>query len=313
MSSVFDAVQSLGIDGVIKGDEYLAPCPAHKERTGRPDSHPSWSINLSNGLHHCFSCGYKGNVRSLISQLVGDEEASEWKITSSPKQGELDSSDLINRLRDVTSNLYIRPPTNNGYPEASLEVFTEPPRWALDEREVDTTSCAEMGALWDSRSELWVLVVRDNFGNILGWQYKSQHGPKVFRNWPAGMHMASCLFGYHYIGDQIDARDDLVVVESPLDAVRLWSFDIPAVALFGSSISQSQAKILQNHHVLLMPDHDDAGNGLRKQADEKLKRVRHVDYDGFPRGTDPGDLSRISIDRLVSDSASTLMRRVGRL
>src|SRR5262245_30905795 len=51
--------------------EIWAPCPQHEERTGHPDTHPSWSINKVTAEHHCFSCGYAGNLTSLLVDLTG--------------------------------------------------------------------------------------------------------------------------------------------------------------------------------------------------------------------------------------------------
>jgi DNA primase len=59
MIDVLATLERLGIEGKESGDEYVARCPMHAARTGREDSHPSWSINLQTGLFLCFSCGYR--------------------------------------------------------------------------------------------------------------------------------------------------------------------------------------------------------------------------------------------------------------
>jgi DNA primase len=58
---------SLGIETVQRNDELTGLCPMHLERTGREDSRPSWSMNAETGVHHCFSCGYKGTLVSLVA------------------------------------------------------------------------------------------------------------------------------------------------------------------------------------------------------------------------------------------------------
>jgi hypothetical protein len=41
----------------------------HFARTGKADNSPSWWINLSTGMHICFSCGYKGNLLQLVCDV----------------------------------------------------------------------------------------------------------------------------------------------------------------------------------------------------------------------------------------------------
>ena len=51
--------------------EIWAPCPQHEKRKGRPDSHPSWSINKRTYVHSCFSCRYSGTLTTLLFDLLG--------------------------------------------------------------------------------------------------------------------------------------------------------------------------------------------------------------------------------------------------
>ena len=305
MPDILDTLQSLGIDGNVRGDEYFAPCPAHKERTGSPDEHPSWSINLNEGIFYCFSCQYRGTLSVLIRDMVGEEAAKDWDIES-PR---IAPNVLMKRLREVRNAISVRPPTTQGFPEAALDVFMAPPEWALSIRNIEAGPAKDMGVLWDGRQDRWVLVVRDTYANIIGWQIKSEKGPKVFRNWPAGMHKGTSLFGYHFVKDYVSS-DPLVVVESPLDAVRVWGLGMPAVASYGSRLSSSQLDLLKYHRVIAFPDNDAAGLQMRSQLDSSLKGVRHVDWSDFPPGADPGDLTSKDILSLVSESRSTLANKV---
>ena len=46
------ALLRLGIEVTQRNNELLGLCPMHLERTGRPDSNPSWSMNADTGVHH---------------------------------------------------------------------------------------------------------------------------------------------------------------------------------------------------------------------------------------------------------------------
>ena len=54
-----------------RGEEVQGLCPMHKARTGKEDHNPSWWINSVTGAHICFSCGYKGNVYTLVADIKG--------------------------------------------------------------------------------------------------------------------------------------------------------------------------------------------------------------------------------------------------
>jgi DNA primase len=60
----------LGVDGSQRNREITGLCPMHLERVGRQDNNPSWSINTETGVHHCFSCGYKGILLGLIADVL---------------------------------------------------------------------------------------------------------------------------------------------------------------------------------------------------------------------------------------------------
>ena len=49
---------------------FIGRCPMHEQRTGKPDHHPSWSINRYTYVHSCFSCGYKGTLHGLLLDLT---------------------------------------------------------------------------------------------------------------------------------------------------------------------------------------------------------------------------------------------------
>ena len=42
--TILAALETLGIDYVVRGDEAFARCPAHREL------HPSWSINIDSSI-----------------------------------------------------------------------------------------------------------------------------------------------------------------------------------------------------------------------------------------------------------------------
>ena len=282
---VLATLERLGIEGKESGDEFIAACPKHFERTGRYDAHPSWSINLNTGLFLCFSCGYRGSLFTLVMDTEGVadiEVAKEFVV-----KGSLQNS--IERIPGA-----YRPVVNRtGVPESRLGAYTTAPSWALRSRRVTATACAHYGVLWSTYDESWILPIRDHDGLLLGWQEKSQTD-RHFRNFPTGVKKSDTLFGYHkFTGGQ------MVVVESPLDAVRLYSEGITgAVAVYGAIVSRKQIQLMTAaDEVVMALDADEAGRKASKELLQStrgvLKAVRFFAYDGSAK--DPGDMDHDQI------------------
>jgi hypothetical protein len=244
-----DTLTRLGIEIVgSRGYEVQAHCPAHLERTGKQDRNPSWYINADSGAHNCFSCGWKGSLYSLISYVTGVdwEKATEWL-------GSTDS--LVARFQRVTkeNELKIEEPTH--ITESMLSAFTEPPSEALLSRGLRRASALVYELKWDERNKNWIIPIRDPFTHkLLGWQEKG-YDHRYFNNKPAGIKKSETLFGYSQYNS-----GDLIVVESPLDVVRLASLGFFGVATYGATVSRAQFNLIRGaDRVIFAMDNDAAG------------------------------------------------------
>ena len=103
---------SLGIETTQRGDELTGLCPMHLERTGRQDNNPSWSMNAETGVHHCFSCGYKGTLLTLVAEIkdfttswgnLDFDSAKEWLNANI----EINFDYLAKQLEEAIKNLDI--------------------------------------------------------------------------------------------------------------------------------------------------------------------------------------------------------------
>lgn len=274
-SNIAAALDALGIAYTVKGDEAQANCPAHK------DFHPSWSCNLTTGMHNCFSCGFSGSFVRLVTHLRGcsQREAADW---CSGFQREWDQV-RVTVLPDAPA---VRPVRQ--YSEADLALFIPPPDWALDERNLTAEACAAYGVLFDLDEEAWILPIRDpETGKLWGWQEKSEHH---FRNRPHGVRKAQTLFGYQTLAEGATA----ILVESPLDAARIWAAGIPgAVASFGVEVSETQLDLIVDRcaRLIVALDDDDAGDKRCAQL-RRFTRipVRFFDY-ADSGAKDPGEMT----------------------
>lgn len=298
MIDVLSTVEALGIDGLVRGSEFVGHCPMHEKRTGRMDANPSWSINTDTGLFNCFSCGYRGSILTLIADLkgVGLDEAKSLTVRPS-------LSESVAKIPGA--NIRVSPP--EPITESRLSRFSAPPRWARNRRSLSRESCALFGIRWNYLSDSWIIPIRNaDTASLIGWQEKSET-QRVFRNFPVGVKKSRTLFGY-----DVFTGGRMVVVESPLDAVRLHSEGVPgAVAAFGAVVSKAQVLLMSAADEVVFaldnPFRDDAGRKSSIQLlDETrgvLKSVRFFDYSGID-AKDPGDMTHEQIEQGIQRAKS---------
>jgi DNA primase len=257
-----DTLTRLGIEiESIRGDEIQAHCPAHQERTGKTDRNPSWWINSDSGAHNCFSCGWKGNLYTLVSyvQNIEIDKVSDW-IGS--------AAGLSARFERITRppKPVIEEPTI--VTESMLSAFTAVPSYALQARGLTSTAAEMYGLKWDEHNKNWIIPIRDaKDSHLLGWQEKG-YSQRYFNNKPVKIKKSSSLFGYEQY-----KQGTMVVVESPLDAVRLASLGITGgVAIYGAVISDVQLSYIRGaDRILFALDNDEAGRRMTRALILKCK------------------------------------------
>ena len=284
-----------------RGDEVQGYCPMHKNRTGRDDRHPSWWINSLSGVHICFSCGYKGNVYTLVSDLKGIDYYDAQDFINEKAELPLDS--LLKRLKELPEYIPAEDPI--GMSEARLAVFTDVPEIEMKKRFLKPAAVMHCGVLWDNKNNSWILPIRDpNTHELWGWQEKGSKG-RFFKNQPVGVKKSKTVFNVHIMNEE-----PLVVVESPLDAVRLVGLNYNAIATFGAILSEDQAKIMRSaSRIIAAFDNDDAGKKACEQmlgfARKYGMELKYFNYDGIDV-KDVGDMT----EREIKQGVETARDRV---
>jgi hypothetical protein len=290
-------LNKLGIETAsVKGSEILAICPGHKRITGREDKHPSWWVNADTGQHICFACGFKGGLWSLIAERQGFYDSVGRLDYADAKDWFYESFDSIQLdvLTEISTPIQKEPEVK--ITEASLAIFSEPPAEALRSRGLSAAAAKHHQLLWDSAKKNWIILIRDPYSNkLLGWQEKG-FAQRFFRNYPPGMEKSKSLFGLsQYQGGR------MIVVESPLDVVRLTSLGIPGgVATYGVTISTEQLKLIREaDEVVFALDNDDAGRANSAKLLDLTKALKFeawfFNYSGTDR-KDIGAMSRSEVD-----------------
>lgn len=232
----------------VRDDRVHGLCPRHEERTGKVDASPSWSIDRDLHLHHCFSCGYSGTLRSMITDLMDlpADWVSEWLA-------EHEARLVTVRLRTLGRRKRAAAPGPE--PERLLKGFVDPPDKALAERHLERFAVNHYGVMWDPAAKAWILPIRSDNGALLGYQRKRK---RIVRNVPKKMWKRTTLFGI----DKFPEHGRAILVESPLDAVRLYSEGIQGgVSSFGAEVDPRQMELLRLHadELVLALDNDTVG------------------------------------------------------
>lgn len=279
-------IRELGInDYQITGDEAKAPCPFHS-----PDRHPSWYINLRSGLYHCFSCGARGNLAHLVSftrhirypeAVIWVNERIGWAKADRWREHNVEES-------------HFNPPSLK-INETDLALFTDPPQQALDDRGITIEESHRFGVRYAPANNSWILPIRDPYTNELwGWQEKFID-TRLFRNYPSGIKKSKTLFGLDAFTDGSTA----ILVESPIDAVRVSSFGAGSgLSSWGVSFSSFQQSLIheRTEHLILALDNDHDGIRETTRIAREFSQVR-VSVFSYEHVSvkDPGEMNDIDI------------------
>jgi DNA primase len=306
---VASALESLGIEVLTEqyGGELVALCPGHLARVGKLDGNPSWSINAESGVHYCFSCGFRGNLFTLIRDMKGYNAALSFRSDFAAHHRVL-MEDHDYDLPDINFSTADPVRVANFYPESWLEDYVDPPRWALTARRITLIGAKQYGIRWDAQDDSWIFPLRDpDTGRLLGFQKKSQR-TRMFRNRPRTVAKSETFFGW----DVVKGANKVVVVESPIDAVLLADMEVAAVAICGSRMSDSQISLLHGagfDSVFVWLDNDPAG----EKESQRLKRELTAQgvtseflladtYPAVGMGKDAGDLTFEQIESVLDQA-----------
>lgn len=138
--------------------------------------------------------------------------------------------------------------------------------------------------------------------NYVGFVGRSVEG-KDFKNTPK-LPKSKILFNLH----RAKLHDEVYVVESSFDAIRLDQCGVASVATLGSTVSKTQIELLTRNfnNVILVPDNDEAGKDMvRRVTDVMGARAVAI---GLPsRFKDIGDMMDSDIEQLVKKVQDPLL------
>lgn len=294
-TDLVEVLTGLGVDvHKVQNDEINGRCPVHYLYKGRESSRFSWYINSDSGLWYCFSCGARGNLSMLVSQLTDDPQALWRTHTHLINSG-------IQRLTDEDREHH-EPEVQVDWVKYSK--FAQLPDRVLKHRKIEAEVANRYGIRWDSGNRAVVLPIVSPLGELKGWQLKKSGW---VRNHPVGVHKGKTLFGI-----ERSRGSTALLLESPLDVARFHSVyegdKYSAVASFGANVSDEQVRILADKFdgIVVALDNDPAGKAETKRLAKVLPSfrsgIKYWKYDAAHK--DLGDMPYGSIIKGLTNVTS---------
>lgn len=300
------------IDQVRGEDRGHCPLPWGLHKNG--DTTGKFSINREKRCYNCFVCG-GGNLLSLVmaTEDLDPEAATKflYGLTKAEDAGS-EALDEIDRRYGGRSNRREVPYFN----QRVLDKWDQPHRW-YDERGIHNNIRNFFGCGYDpealrhknGESYSGPAVVLPHFyeGKLVGWQNrwldpdrpkwvpKYTNTPDFPREWT--------LWGYDACIEGVEDQKP-IIVESVPTALRLWSLGHPAIATFGSNMSENQMVLLRGflQGVVLAPDNDAPGTKWLAQLTDYLGDYIPLSVVGpvGEKGDDLGDIDEALVQEVLA-------------
>lgn len=266
--------------------------------TGHDKDTASLSIHRHDGRFFCFGCGIRGRNWNHMASFLNVEVLSEESLPDPFLTFTMDLSDDIKKAMQEFELPWDLEPWVGDYThdKKSGVVIAEETIHALEgcNRFDDIYRCPRIFFPVRQYGELFGWVSRRLDKPIEGIPYK-----RKYLNAP-GMLSSKILFPL----DEIERWNTnvVVIVEGPLDAVRLINYDIPALAIMGTGNYDPDNRVdllnIGAEKIILAMDSDDAGKKARRVIGPSLAEMFHVEDFYPPHKKDPGNMGRPYMDKL---------------
>jgi DNA primase len=295
---LFDLLQEIGIEHLVtRGHNIMGLCPFHQEST------PSWGIKIEEPhLHGCFSCGAKGNLFTLLTQ-IGKMPVAKAKRLANVITSEMQLPTFKTKVEKEKS-------TFKTIDESELYpfVFTKKVEHYLRSRGVTPSVAERIGCVHDKNTE------RILFPWYIEKELVGVTGRTLTNNRAKTLPMFGTLKGQAFFLPQRKITSDpFIIVEGEIDALKIYCTALENLGRISRNIgavgfgrfTDDQASLVLNSscdEVIIATDDDNTGSLLRMSIFRKLsgqKRIHRVMYEPFKkryRGKlDPGELTRKDI------------------
>lgn len=257
---------------------------------GHDEKAASLSIHRASGMFYCYGCGVKGKDWNALAALIGGD-----------KLRDQDLPDPFSIISDQLSRHIAKAAVKAAVP------------WGLKPWDRGKYRGLSEGFLKRVEAHLWyddgVRTDRIFFPiyqrtKLMGWVARrlDSDSHMKYRNSPK-LPATKILYPFDFVHKQFNCST-IVLVEGPMDALRLCYYHIPALAIMGTNNWRDKNRGLLTQlgakRVIICMDADAAGKKCRYEVLEPsletwFKKTEHFHP---PHGEDPGCMSREQINEL---------------
>lgn len=314
------------------GNNYLALCPFHNEKT------PSFSVNPRKQFYHCFGCGASGNAISFLMDFDKLEFVEAIETLAATVGLEVPKTENSSNQAQFTQ-LYILLEKVNDFYRAQLTKSVTAQNY-LKQRGISSTICKRFAvgyapAIWEHLNHFYtsssatkqqlfstgmlsnneakntfyarfrnriMFPIRNKRGNIIGFGGRSlgEEIPK-YLNSPETIlfHKGNELYGLYEAKQSNRNLNQIIVVEGYMDVIALAQYGITnVVATLGTAISTKQIQQLLRvcSRIFFCFDGDAAGKAAAWRALENslplLREGFELRFLFLPETEDPDTMIR---------------------
>lgn len=276
----------------VSGDNIAITCPFHKD--GR-ESHPSCFVyrktdndNVPFGYFKCFTCHEQGQLYKLVAKCLdcSYDEAKQWLIDNFSNT----FSDSYLELIDIDLNRKVE---NNYLDESILDNYKYVHPY-LTNRGIKEDIIKKFSVGWNKKTDSVTFPMWDEHNNLIGITERSVNKKNFYI--PEGIDLPIYLLNYI----KNENISEVWVVESQIDALYLWGFGYPAIALIGTGGKKAYS-ILKKSGIRLYHlcfDGDLAGRHGAIRFINNMPNDVLIDIIQLPKGKDVNDLTKEEFDNL---------------
>lgn len=289
------------------GNNLMITCIDHAEGNERK---PSCGISLTEvfrggktypvGMVHCFTCGYTAEFPEFISNCFGHNDKGmfgfKW-LTSNFVNLAIEKRKPIEL--NMSRGLFKQKEEIEFISEDELASYryTHP---YMYERRLNDIVINYFDIGFDAATNALTFPVCDKNGNVLFIQRRSVNGKQFIND--VTLLKGQSLFGLHKVYENMKRIKELIICESPIDALTCWVHKRPAVATMQAIPTTQQIKLLEELPIrkyISGLDNDDAGREGEERLKDTLGKTKLLFDIKFPLGLkDINEFPSEHIDKL---------------
>ncbi len=280
-------LEGSGIDVQSEVDsDFIIFCPFHNNHRS-----PAGEIDKKSGMFYCFSCH---KISDLVEFVMFTSTRTYFESVRFIKSKEQETDLEQEMTRQLHTKQEYVPYDELQVKKLHLQAMDSPRATTyFNGRKINKESMIKFNLGFSENFDMVTVPVHSPDGMLLGFVGRSIEG-KEFKNTP-GLPKSKTLFNIN----RVKTAEQVYVVESSFDAIRLDQVGLSAVATLGANVSGMQIELLQKYfnNIIVIADNDEAGGNMKNRLLEKLgSRVSVIQLDN--KYKDIGDMSDEDIKSL---------------